>query len=133
MPPATLYTFTHGDLSTDNILIKDGNISGIIDWEPRGYFPTRWEWTATKACQSDHDREWKTLLQKHMDEHVDAHEFWSDYYALSIYPSFNERRRESLLKELEGKEERGCYRSAKAASSRLWRCIKSENERLPVN
>ncbi|KAL6353685.1 hypothetical protein LRP88_12998 [Fusarium phalaenopsidis] len=108
MPPAAPYTFTHGDLSTDNIIIQDGNISGIIDWEASGYFPAWWESTALTIVQSDYDREWKLLLRKHMEEHIkehlDAHKFWSDYYALSMYPSLNERG-EGLLRELEAGEE----------------------------
>lgn len=43
MPPAGPYTFTHGDLTNENIIVKDGNVAGIIHWEASGYFPVWWE------------------------------------------------------------------------------------------
>ncbi len=39
MPSAAPFTFTHGDLTDVNILIKDGNLADILDWEASGYFP----------------------------------------------------------------------------------------------
>jgi hypothetical protein len=33
-----LYTSTHDDLTTVNIMIKDGNLAAIIDWYSAGYF-----------------------------------------------------------------------------------------------
>ena len=41
--------FTHGDLSSLNILVRDDNIVGIIDWETAGWYPSYWEYTT--ACQ----------------------------------------------------------------------------------
>ena len=38
--------FTHGDLMPHNIMIHDGHISGIIDWECAGWFPDYWEYTS---------------------------------------------------------------------------------------
>ena len=40
MPPATPYTFTHGDLTSVNIMVENGNLIGIIDWEASGYYPS---------------------------------------------------------------------------------------------
>ena len=40
--------FTHGDLDWSNILIADKKVSGIIDLESSGYFPTYWEWVTLK-------------------------------------------------------------------------------------
>ncbi|KAF8851619.1 kinase-like protein [Acephala macrosclerotiorum] len=37
--------FTHADLNMRNILVKDGRISGIVDWENAGFFPEYWEYT----------------------------------------------------------------------------------------
>jgi hypothetical protein len=38
--------FTHGDLAMHNILVLyDGRISGLIDWEAAGYYPEYWEYT----------------------------------------------------------------------------------------
>ena len=35
--------FTHADLVDRNILVKDGRISGIVDWEWAGFYPEHWE------------------------------------------------------------------------------------------
>lgn len=37
--------FTHGDLSSLNILIRGEDIVGIIDWETSGWYPSYWEYT----------------------------------------------------------------------------------------
>ncbi|KAI5118014.1 hypothetical protein M0805_003451 [Coniferiporia weirii] len=37
--------FTHGDLQDHNIMVHNGHISGIIDWEYAGWFPDYWEYT----------------------------------------------------------------------------------------
>ena len=36
--------FTHGDISMRNILVEDGRISGIVDWETAGWLPEYWEY-----------------------------------------------------------------------------------------
>ncbi len=41
--------FTHGDLSSLNILVRGDKVVGIIDWETAGWFPAYWEYTT--ACQ----------------------------------------------------------------------------------
>ncbi|KGO64628.1 Aminoglycoside phosphotransferase [Penicillium italicum] len=41
--------FTHGDLSSLNILVRGDDIVGIIDWETAGWYPSYWEYTT--ACQ----------------------------------------------------------------------------------
>ncbi|KAK2756212.1 hypothetical protein FQN54_005620 [Arachnomyces sp. PD_36] len=38
--------FTHGDLSSSNILVRDGCVVGIIDWEMAGWYPEYWEYTS---------------------------------------------------------------------------------------
>lgn len=35
---------THGDLSPENIMIQNGKISAIVDWEFCGWFPEYWEY-----------------------------------------------------------------------------------------
>ncbi|RMZ84157.1 hypothetical protein DV738_g786, partial [Chaetothyriales sp. CBS 135597] len=38
--------FTHGDLAPHNMLVmSDGRIAGLIDWEAAGYYPNYWEYT----------------------------------------------------------------------------------------
>ncbi|KAI1839556.1 hypothetical protein JX266_014232 [Neoarthrinium moseri] len=100
MPPATPYTFTHGDLSLENIIVKEGKLAGIVDWESSGYFPVWWEFVSTGISLGPDDLEWKSLLQKHMEKHTEAYEFWRDYYSLSKYPDLDDRGT-NLLRELE--------------------------------
>ncbi|WPB04332.1 uncharacterized protein RHO25_008978 [Cercospora beticola] len=40
--------FTHGDLNPANILVHQGRISGIIDWEFAGWYPHYWEYTSAR-------------------------------------------------------------------------------------
>lgn len=35
--------FTHGDLAARNLIVKDGRISGVIDWGNSGWYPEHWE------------------------------------------------------------------------------------------
>ncbi|TEY64648.1 hypothetical protein BOTCAL_0145g00080 [Botryotinia calthae] len=39
------YVLSHGDIKSCNIMVKDGHVTGIIDWEHGGYRPDWWEWT----------------------------------------------------------------------------------------
>ncbi|KAI0354179.1 hypothetical protein OH77DRAFT_1426201 [Trametes cingulata] len=41
--------FTHADLALRNILVKDGRLAGIIDWEFAGWYPQYWERTSMEA------------------------------------------------------------------------------------
>ncbi|KAG6286903.1 hypothetical protein E4U45_008284, partial [Claviceps purpurea] len=37
--------FTHGDLNMRNIMMYNGRLSGIIDWETCGWYPDYWDYT----------------------------------------------------------------------------------------
>ena len=37
--------FTHGDLMHHNILVHNGHLSAILDWEAAGWLPDYWEFT----------------------------------------------------------------------------------------
>ncbi|KEZ43895.1 hypothetical protein SAPIO_CDS4070 [Scedosporium apiospermum] len=39
--------FSHGDLAFHNILVRDGHIAAILDWEYAGWYPEHWDF-----CQS---------------------------------------------------------------------------------
>ncbi|GLA56069.1 hypothetical protein AnigIFM63604_004246 [Aspergillus niger] len=103
MPPAAPYTFTHGDLTNVNIMVENGSLTGIIDWEMAGFYPVWWEYVGTSVPDSEEDREWKTLLRKYMADYSAAREFWLDYYYLCRNPKheratrfFEEANNESL-------------------------------------
>ncbi|KEY72893.1 hypothetical protein S7711_06724 [Stachybotrys chartarum IBT 7711] len=38
--------FTHGDLSSLNILVQGDDVVGIVDWETAGWLPSYWEYTS---------------------------------------------------------------------------------------
>ncbi|KAK1674266.1 kinase-like domain-containing protein [Colletotrichum godetiae] len=38
--------FTHGDLSSFNVLVKGDDVVGIVDWETAGWLPSYWEYTS---------------------------------------------------------------------------------------
>ncbi|KAF5234541.1 hypothetical protein FAUST_7521 [Fusarium austroamericanum] len=38
--------FTHGDLSSFNIMAVDDKVTGIVDWETAGWMPPYWEYTS---------------------------------------------------------------------------------------
>lgn len=91
MPAATPYTFTHGDLTNVNIMVDQGNLTGIVDWETGGYFPVWWEFTSASVGLGQEDKEWKTLLQEYMPQFKEAKEFWLDFFSLSRYPKLDSR------------------------------------------
>ena len=37
--------FTHGDLSSLNILVRGVTVVAIVDWETAGWYPSYWEYT----------------------------------------------------------------------------------------
>jgi aminoglycoside phosphotransferase len=43
--PCGKLVFTHGDLSSLNILVRGDDVVGIIDWETAGWFPSYWEYS----------------------------------------------------------------------------------------
>ncbi|KAF1916198.1 kinase-like domain-containing protein [Ampelomyces quisqualis] len=49
--------FTHGDLHQDNIMVKDGKITGLIDWELAGWYPEYWDYVKF-SCSSGAHRDW---------------------------------------------------------------------------
>lgn len=69
------YVLSHGDLNSSNIMVKDGHVTGIIDWEHGGYRPEWWEWNEWKGSREptlnfirDHpDRvTWREVLTEQM-------------------------------------------------------------------
>ncbi|KAF1846479.1 phosphotransferase enzyme family protein [Cucurbitaria berberidis CBS 394.84] len=53
--------FTHGDLRPANIIVRDGRLAAIVDWEMAGWYPDYWEFA--KAFYIEHFiTEWATHL-----------------------------------------------------------------------
>ncbi|KAK7710671.1 hypothetical protein SLS64_005574 [Diaporthe eres] len=56
--------FTHGDLNPSNILVRDGKIVGIIDWEMAGWYPHYWEYTSLKIASDSVNPAWDDNIEK---------------------------------------------------------------------
>ena len=47
--------FAHGRLSFRSIMIQDGHISSIMEWEYAGWLPSYWDWICALDCPRDSD------------------------------------------------------------------------------
>ncbi|KAI1170872.1 kinase-like protein [Nemania sp. FL0916] len=65
LPRHNRIVFTHGDLVPRNILVRDGNVVGIVDWEMAGYYPEYWEY-AKAHFFADYDHPW--MEEKVLDQ-----------------------------------------------------------------
>lgn len=63
--------FTHRDLRLHNIMVNDGSVSGVLDWEFSGWYPEYWEFS--KALYI-----WKWQND------------WTDYLVQILQPSYAE-------------------------------------------
>jgi aminoglycoside phosphotransferase (APT) family kinase protein len=64
--PYPSLVFTHGDLSSLNILARRDKVVGIVDWETAGWYPSYWEYTT--ACQvNPHNSFWRDEIEKFLD------------------------------------------------------------------
>ncbi|KAJ5797005.1 uncharacterized protein N7518_005545 [Penicillium psychrosexuale] len=43
LPESHRILFAHGDFRPQNIMVKDGNVTAIIDWELSGWYPEYWD------------------------------------------------------------------------------------------
>jgi serine/threonine protein kinase len=50
--------FTHGDLAFHNIIVKDGHVNAIIDWEYSGWYPEHWDYCKTRSFLGGTDEEY---------------------------------------------------------------------------
>lgn len=98
MPTAAPYKFTHCDLAMSCIMVEAGNVTGIVEWQFSGYFPSWWEAASCRLCADAEDKEWKGLLLQYMPRHPAAEEFYLDLHCLSS-PSMSTRKRQ-LLEDL---------------------------------
>ena len=73
LPDTHSICFAHADLSWENILIEPdtGKVTGILDWEMAGFWPSYWEYR--KALFGDRAQLWwiailKDVMQEHRNE-----------------------------------------------------------------
>lgn len=61
---ADCFVLTHGDLTPRNIMVQDGAITGIVDWERSGFFPAYAEYAyAMESCPM-HEDWWMPVLKE---------------------------------------------------------------------
>ncbi|KID84944.1 protein kinase subdomain-containing protein [Metarhizium guizhouense ARSEF 977] len=58
--------FTHGDLNPFNIMVRDGKIVAIIDWEFAGWYPHYWEYTSVFLGNKTRGA-WQKLVPKFIE------------------------------------------------------------------
>lgn len=126
--PETYATkFTHADLHPNNIMVRDGHITAVIDWEFAGWYPEYWEYT--KAYFGELRPHWDNFykaieeedgIQKYPDEKEAELEIWRrmgpfTYDDPQWKPGDDERAlEESLKREEEDRIRRGETDSVKA-------------------
>lgn len=59
-------SFTHGDLNPFNVLVRGGDVVGIIDWEFSGWYPHYWEYTSAWFGNVTRT-EWQSILDQILD------------------------------------------------------------------
>lgn len=55
--------FTHGDLSSLNVLTNGDEIVGLIDWATAGWFPPHWEYTTARNVNPQNEF-WRDEVDK---------------------------------------------------------------------
>lgn len=100
LPKCEPYVLTHCDLNLGNIIVKDGRLAGILDWEFAAYYPIWYEYVSASWGWTKEDTEWKDLLRERMGVHGEGHDdaraFWNDLCSLRQYPNLDEKGREVL-------------------------------------
>ncbi|KAI1659296.1 kinase-like protein [Daldinia decipiens] len=74
MPSGLPFTFSHSDVHEGNIMVKDGNFVGLIDWELAGFYPSWWEYINSSPLLSEH---FPAQIRNH-----DALEWFRVYHAI---------------------------------------------------
>lgn len=78
-------TFTHADLFPSNILVDAGKLSGIVDWQFAGFYPSYWE--CTKAMRGvKHAEHYQAIFRRmfgnQYEEEVAVETFLSGYFPI---------------------------------------------------
>ncbi|KAI1799588.1 hypothetical protein F4811DRAFT_557664 [Daldinia bambusicola] len=82
MPESAPCVFTHGDLSTTNILIHNGRVSAILGLDNAACLPVWAEHVAVHFCYCKEDEQWKAMLSKHMKSYASARDWWALWNAI---------------------------------------------------
>ncbi|KAL9131431.1 MAG: hypothetical protein Q9217_000645 [Psora testacea] len=76
--------FSHGDLNLHNILVKDGDVVALLDWECAGWYPEHWEYV--KFCSATcHEPEWHNFGQTMFPITYPDELIKDQFYALFVF------------------------------------------------
>lgn len=82
--------FSHSDLTARNVLINDGRISGIIDWEQSGWWPYWWESMKALYCtqlETDiENEEWRQFVKSCMTVSEEEHRINEEIRDIEGFP-----------------------------------------------
>ena len=84
-PAMEPFTFSHTDLTPGNILVQNGHISGIIDWDEAGYYPVWAEYMHLRCARQYSfwtDRIANLLNQKPEVAFPEVLDFYTKYHHL---------------------------------------------------
>ncbi|KAL4803096.1 kinase-like domain-containing protein [Aspergillus unguis] len=62
--PGGKFVLTHGDLAARNIMVHEGKLSGIVDWEYSGFYPEYMEYALATVIHDQHEDWWVPVLKE---------------------------------------------------------------------
>lgn len=73
--------FSHGDLCPRNIIVCNGKIAAIIDWEFSGWYPEYWEYTKAHygLANTDWRDQFRSVVKRYDDELAAEQALWRWY------------------------------------------------------
>lgn len=99
-PKSEPFVLSHCDLNLGNIMIRDGQVVGLLDWEYAAYLPVWYEYISASFAFTEMDVEWKKVLRERLGVHGDAYDdaraLWKDLISLKQYPNLDEKGKEAL-------------------------------------
>lgn len=58
------FVLTHGDLAARNIMVHEGKVTGMVDWEYSGFFPEYMEYVLATEIHDCHEEWWLPVLKE---------------------------------------------------------------------
>ncbi|KAL8829821.1 MAG: hypothetical protein Q9170_006000 [Blastenia crenularia] len=58
--------FTYADLSSQNILVREDAVAGIVDWATAGWYPSYWEYTSASKVNPQNEF-WRNEVDKFLE------------------------------------------------------------------
>jgi serine/threonine protein kinase len=75
--------FTHSDIAPRNLLVNNGKIAAIVDWEMAGWYPEYWEYTRWAVSNYRSPQRWQELREEVLECYLD--ELWVEEYLDSVF------------------------------------------------